>query len=172
MEKSPAFGAGIQRGDVVVGLDGDPVKSAGLLRLRVGQMPPDSEVRIAVLRNGNRMEVPVVLGRMEETEPEKAPEPELAGDELLEGIGVQALTPQLREQLGIAEGVDGLVVVEVSRGSPYADVFPEGALIVQVNRELVTDVKEAKKLVRNGRNLFLLLIEDAFQYVTVRVGGR
>jgi serine protease Do len=170
LNESPAAGAGLKQGDVVVGINGEQVGSAGVLRLRVGQMAPDSEVRVTVLRNGERVEVPIVLGRQEQ-QPKKQDDRQssLSRDELLEGVGVSALTPQLRKQLRIAEGIEGLVVTETDVLSPFAETFPVGSLILQVNREHVEDVDTARDLIREGRNLFLLLIDGAFQYVTVQV---
>lgn len=169
MEESPAKGAGLQQGDVVLGFNGEPVNSAGTLRLRVGQLPPDTPVNLTVQRNGDQLDVPLTLGRQDEVEEEEA-EPLLQrDDELLEGIAVTPLNPQLRAQLEIGDEIAGLAVTDVSPISPFAEVFEKGAVILQVNREPVADVEEARDLLREGRNLFLLLYEGSFLYVTVQV---
>lgn len=168
----PAAGAGLQQGDVVVGLNGEPIGSANTLRLRVAQMSPESPVEVKVVRDGEQVEIPVVLGRQEEVE-EKEDEAEidlgLAQGELLEGVAVARLTSDLRERLGLAEEMGGLIVTEVDPTSPYAEEFQLGALVLQVNREPVAEVDEARQLIKEGRNLFLLAVEGAFQYVTVEV---
>lgn len=166
-DDSPAHGAGLLQGDVVVGLNGEAVESAGLLRLRVGQLPPDSQVDLSVLRDGQSLDVPVVLGKQEERADDH--QASLERDELLQGVAVTELTPALRNQLEVADDIVGLVVTDADRSSPFAESFPIGSVILQINRQPVAEVDEAKELIQEGRNLFLMLMDGSFQYVTVKV---
>jgi Do/DeqQ family serine protease len=49
---SPAAKAGLKKGDVITGVDGQPVRSSAELRNRIGLTPVGSEVRIAAERGG------------------------------------------------------------------------------------------------------------------------
>ncbi|MBN2449245.1 MAG: PDZ domain-containing protein [Lentisphaeria bacterium] len=65
-EKSPAMHR-IQVGDVLVQLDDQLIVNAHQLAVLVRSYAPGSEVRVGLLRGGNRMDVPVVLGEREAT---------------------------------------------------------------------------------------------------------
>jgi Do/DeqQ family serine protease len=51
---SAAAEAGLQRGDVIVAVDGETVETSGSLRSRIGLLEVGEDVRLTVLRNGDR----------------------------------------------------------------------------------------------------------------------
>ena len=61
MDGSPAAGAGLQRNDVIVEFDGQPVTDMVKLRLRVADTSPGKPVNMVVLRDGKRVPVTVTL---------------------------------------------------------------------------------------------------------------
>jgi serine protease Do len=65
LRRSPADRAGLQPGDVVVAVDGKPVEGAAQLRNELARAAVGSEIRLAVLRDGQRSEVKV---RVEEAD--------------------------------------------------------------------------------------------------------
>ena len=60
-QNSPAAEAGLQAGDVVVGIDGDPVHSKSELAARLYPEPPGTTVHLSVVRDGTTVTLPVVL---------------------------------------------------------------------------------------------------------------
>ena len=62
-ENSPAAAAGIQAGDVIVKFNGEEVTSARKLTRLVGDVDPDHQVRVTVLRNGSEQEITATLGK-------------------------------------------------------------------------------------------------------------
>ena len=56
--------AGLKRGDIVTGMNGKPVDSARQFRLSVSLTPPDTGVKLNVIRDGNPTEVTVKLNEM------------------------------------------------------------------------------------------------------------
>lgn len=62
---SPAERAGVRHGDVIVAVDNRPINSAEQLRLTISQTPPGTEVVLTLIRNGERMELPVVLASLD-----------------------------------------------------------------------------------------------------------
>ena len=58
---SPAEAAGIVRGDVIVSMDGEPVRSSADLRARVGLLPVGRAVTLLVLHEGVQRPVRVVV---------------------------------------------------------------------------------------------------------------
>ncbi|MBY5163543.1 S1C family serine protease [Salsipaludibacter albus] len=59
---SPADEAGLQDGDVVVGLDGDEVTTFEEFAARLARMEPGTEVTLTVDRDGTRQDLAVTLG--------------------------------------------------------------------------------------------------------------
>lgn len=62
-EESPAFAAGIQAGDVILEMTGNPISSSSdLLRLLEERQPGD-EVLFRIKRKNEEMDIPVLLGK-------------------------------------------------------------------------------------------------------------
>ncbi|MFL2845447.1 MAG: PDZ domain-containing protein [Candidatus Puniceispirillaceae bacterium] len=80
------------------------------------------------------------------------------------GFSVQALTPQLAEEMGLGKEKVGVVVTEVVPGSPAADKNLQvgdilrrfGQRPVKGVAELTKDIKDAEE---GGRSGILILIE-------------
>lgn len=67
-EEGPAEEAGLLPGDVIIEFDGQPVDAMHELPRMVADQPIGKEVIVAVLRKGERQEVSVTLGRLEDAE--------------------------------------------------------------------------------------------------------
>jgi len=63
MEKSPAEAAGIRTGDVIVRFNGEEVTSARKLTRLVGEVDPDHQVSLTIVRGGKEQEVTVTVGK-------------------------------------------------------------------------------------------------------------
>lgn len=63
IEDGPAHTAGLQDGDVVVAIDGDPVGSLGAFTERIQGHRPGDVATLTIVRGGKRMERPVTLGQ-------------------------------------------------------------------------------------------------------------
>jgi serine protease Do len=61
MENSPAAAAGLQVGDVIVKFNGEEVTGGRKLTRLVGEVDPDHQARITVLRNGREQDVTATL---------------------------------------------------------------------------------------------------------------
>jgi serine protease Do len=59
----PAARAGLRPGDVVLGLDGEPVTGSRALVRGVAALPPGRQARLSVLRDGRVQSIPVQIGR-------------------------------------------------------------------------------------------------------------
>src|SRR5574341_270933 len=150
---SPAGRAGLQQGDVIVALDGQPVEYVAQLQQRVGFKKPGETVRVTVLRKrGERHEYTVRLAAApsdaevaagdDDSAADDEPKSGLAPKEETLGISFQAVTAQDaadRSLRPIRDAGGGLVVTDVSPDSPaygkLAPVGPNGAgdVILKVN---------------------------------------
>ena len=59
---SPADKAGLESGDVITQLNGQPIEDASQLKLRVTETTPGSQVHLVVNRNGESKALDVTLG--------------------------------------------------------------------------------------------------------------
>ncbi len=154
----PAGKSGLQRGDVITGLNGQKVEDANDLRLRVSQTAPNTSVQLKVVRDGQQKEFNVTLGELPEKD-EKAPATENSGSSL-DGVHVEELTPDIAEQLQLPAGVRGVVVDNVDQSSAAAEAnLNRGDVIQEVNHKAVTSVSEYEHAIQSaGKGPVLLLV--------------
>jgi serine protease Do len=63
VEGSPAQTAGLQKGDVIVKVNGEDVTSTRKLTRLIGEISPDHQARLTVLRGGSEREISVTVGK-------------------------------------------------------------------------------------------------------------
>ncbi|MGB6431536.1 MAG: PDZ domain-containing protein, partial [Candidatus Acidiferrales bacterium] len=156
----PAAKAGLQRGDVIVALNGKAVEDYQTLRLDIAATPPGQTVQLGIERGSAKSTVSVTLGELPET-------PEVAsaagGDQTpsaLTGVQVQALTPDIAQQLGLPADTTGVVVTEVDPSSAAAEAnLQRGDVIQEVNRQPVASVDQYNRAVKavHGQEVLLLV---------------
>lgn len=159
-EDHPAAKAGIERRDVVVAIDGKPVRNANELRVRVGQTPPDTELTFSVLRDGKRQDIVVKAGDQSQAK--------LLGGELFDGVQVSPLTQEEREAYSIPESVYGLVVMVVDPTSSFSRHFRPGMVIIEINDRKVGSIDKAHKLLSTGVNKLYVYDRGRVSYLAVR----
>jgi serine protease Do len=152
----PAAKAGVQRYDVIVGFGGKPVHEMEELPKLVASAPVGSKAELMVIRKGKERKLSVQLGELDA-------EPELASAEPEEkpgayGLQVQALTPDVAEQLQI-EDEAGVVVTGVEPGSAAEEAaMRRGDVILEVNQKAVESVSEFRGALANSERGAMLLV--------------
>src|SRR4029453_16795488 len=99
---SPAARAGLQPGDVIVELNGNPVTDSRELRLAISSLAPGTQVNMRVMRNAETKAVTMTLADMpaKQTASNTREKPSTSeDDEPKLGIAVTELTPAIRQQL-------------------------------------------------------------------------
>ena len=142
---SPAAKAGLKVGDVITAVNGIPADDVNSFRLQVAGFAPSTTVHLKMDRGGQTLDLPVTLGKFDlEAENKGGNEGNLpSGGEkgALKGLSVQALTPDLRQQLQTPEGTHGVVITDVDPDSQASAAgLQQGDIIVQVNRKPVNTV--------------------------------
>ncbi len=165
MPEGPSAEAGIKSGDVILSFDGQEVADTRELVRTVGNTAVGKAVRVVVFRDGKTETVMVTLGRREEAEaavPVSAPADEPIEKEVL-GLTLAPMSDELREQLGLKDSDQGLVVREVDetteafeKGLRAGDVITEaGQQKVQTVGDLEDRIEAATEA---GRKSLLLLV--------------
>jgi len=145
---SAADKAGVRAGDVIVALDGEPIRHAHELPIRVARHTPGDKVTLRVIRDGKTKDIVVTVEAMPEENVASA-HAEGKSDQVRLGIGIAELTPDLRQSLGIRVK-DGILVQQVVPGSPADRAgLEKGDAIYRVNGEPVTGVKEFQKMAKS-----------------------
>src|SRR5436309_3985129 len=72
---SPAANAGVAAGDVIVGVNGTPVKDAKELARQIGALAPGSTAKLMVWRKGEEKSFSILLGELPKERTARAPEP-------------------------------------------------------------------------------------------------
>jgi serine protease Do len=144
---SPAEQAGIQRGDVIVEYEGQAVMDPRMLQGQVVSTVVGNQTSLVVMREGEKVTLRPVI--REQNEPTKVARINpMKQDGPFEGVAVQNLDTRMAQQLGIAEEVSGVVVMEVTPGS-HADKagLAQGDVISEINRKPVHSEKDFVQVV-------------------------
>ncbi len=169
----PAAKAGVRPGDVVTAVDGQGVKTPRDLARLIGDLRPNGHATLTLRRDGAERQVQVTLGELRDPRQQAAADPQdqRQGSGASIGVALQPLTPELRQQLGVAAKANGAVVSAVRPGSAAeAAGLRPGDVIQGVGSQDVADVRQAGqalgeaarqggavalRVLREGRNAFV-----------------
>jgi serine protease Do len=171
MPDGPAADAGIKHGDVIVEFDGQTIDSWNELPRVVAGTPVGKKVKLVVVRDGKRKTIKVEVGALDEGETLAAREEPAEGAAAF-GLRVQDLTPEIADQMGVADDV-GVLVTSVDPGSPAQEAgLRRGDLILEVDRTEVSSTSELQKRLgaAEGRALLLVRRGDATIFVPLKRG--
>ena len=121
---SPAEKAGLKQGDVITGINGQPVQSLAAFRLKVAASEIAKPFELSYVREGKKATTsitPLPADKVvfdverESAEPKAAPAEKTSVSDF--GIEVETLTPDVAKPLGLPENLKGLVVTSVKEGS-------------------------------------------------------
>lgn len=173
--EGPAGRAGVQRGDLITGIDGHTVRDGNDLRNRVSQARPGTTVDLSIRRDDRTDVVSITLGRLPgpRTAAARFEDPQR---EATLGMSVRPLTPELARSLDLPDDHDGLLVAEVRPGSAAenAGIRP-GDVLAEANRQPIRTVEDlGSALEASGDRPALVLLErgGGSLYVTLRREAR
>ncbi|HEV2964630.1 MAG TPA: trypsin-like peptidase domain-containing protein [Candidatus Angelobacter sp.] len=147
---SPGAKAGLKVGDVITGVNGHEVSDAGHLQVIIGQERPGSKVNLDVMRDGKTMTVPVTVDVLHGRNGDSSGSSSAEHGKARWGIGLDNMTPELREQLQLPSEVHGAVITNVQPGSPADNAgLTRGEVIVEVNRHKVESSADVKRELGN-----------------------
>jgi serine protease Do len=144
---SPAEKAGLKAGDVVTKIGTTEIRNGRHLSLTVSQLPPRTVVPVEFLRDGKTSTVDVELARRSEDADSAGLAPGAKDEGVLNGVGVDDVSPELRQQLGVPTRIRGVIVTSVDPDSPSArQGLREGDIILDLDGKPTRNTPEAVKL--------------------------
>ncbi len=134
----PADKAGIKPGDIILSIDGRPIKDGNDLVADIASRHPGTSARIGYVRSGKQMDTTVTIGDRDKVfsdlaaNQEEAPAEKGASSETKLGISVREVTQATADKLGMG----GMVVTAVRPGS-FADQqgLAPGLVITHINKQ-------------------------------------
>ncbi|MCE9519570.1 MAG: Do family serine endopeptidase, partial [Verrucomicrobia bacterium] len=176
---SPAQKAGFEEGDVIISAQGQKVQDLSKLRLMISSQRPGTDVKFGVVRMNEKTRKPErkeLIAKLDKLPDNpsltsvkpKPSAPKSAASSFIEGVRVENITDDLRQNYNIEKEVQGVVVTNVDEKSQAFKVgLEEGDVITQVNRKPVTTLSDASenkgqpgeivqlKIIRSGQTKFL-----------------
>ena len=147
-EDGPAAKQDIKAGDVIVAVNGDKIDNSRDLARKIAQLHPNTDVKLSIIRYGDKHEVDLKLGTfpsgkklaaLEEDKPETGMQ--------LDNLGL-SLAPAVKVP---GAGEDGVVITEVDPNSDAAAKgLKAGDIILQVAGETVSQPGDVSNGVRKA----------------------
>lgn len=142
--ESAAEKAGLEVGDIIVGVNDKTVTSAAELRNTIGLLRSGDSVGIRYVRDNKSKTTSAELGRAEDQL--------LSGADIHPGLAGASFAP------ASTSSDSGVEVTVVEEGSPAAQRgLRSGDVITAVNRVLVRNLRDLSAIAENNRILFLLV---------------
>ncbi len=146
--QSPAAKAGIKDGDVIVEFNGNKINDSTQLRLEAAETAPGTRVPVKVLRNGETKTMEITLRALPgEQQVAQNDDNNNQDTGTLNGVTVQDVDPQMRQQFNLPGNVKGAVIEEVKPDSAAAEAgLKPGDVIEEINRHPVKSAEDAVRL--------------------------
>jgi serine protease Do len=167
---SPAVTAGIRAGDIITQVNGAPVRDARELARTIGAMPPNTSVRLTVLRNGAEQQITLTLGELPNQQQARA-----TPERPKENQGTEV--PRLGLTLAPADGGgEGVAITNVEQGSIAAEHgFRQGDVILSIANKPVKSPAEVRDMFadaqKGGARNILVRVKsgESIRFVAVRL---
>ncbi|MDR1809976.1 MAG: Do family serine endopeptidase [Prevotella sp.] len=145
-ERSPAKGAGMEQGDVIVAIDGVKVKNTGELQDLINKRRPGDKVKIQVKRKDADKTIEVTLKNSSgDTSIVKK------SDALADvGAAFRELSDATKQQYGVSFGVE--VAGVDNNGKFKKEGIAKGFIILKINNQPVSTPEEAESIIQTTAN--------------------
>jgi serine protease Do len=164
----PASNAGLRRGDLIISMQGTEIDTFERLLQISGKWNAGDKIDVVLWRAGKEENVNMVLSAWPAswviTDNAFAAQPDL-------GLTFAALTPKLRERLGIRWGSTGFLVTVSNDQFAGATPLRRGDVVTQINQQSVWEPSQFLKAYadakKSGHAHLLMLVEraDGFKYM-------
>ncbi len=145
LPRGPADKVGLEKGDVILSVDGTPINDDSGLRFKLATLRKGEEVAIRYFREGSERTVNVETDIPQES-PERD-ERKIQGMNPFDGATIVNMSPALGEELGFDPFISGVMVLKIERGSAanYNRLRP-GDFLIGLNDEDITSTRQFESL--------------------------
>jgi Do/DeqQ family serine protease len=169
-DKGPASDAGIRRGDVIVGVDNQPVDDPEAFGYRFALKGITGQTTLNVMHGGKRETMTVKLMSPPETRPREPVK--IKSRSPFSGATAVNLSPAVADELQLEVAGDGVVVTEVEPGSLAQRVgFQKGDVVLSVNGTRISTSRDLDRLAKGAASSWEISISRGGQIFTSVFGG-
>jgi len=149
--RGPADRAGLEKGDVILSIEGTEVNDDSGLRFKLATLRRGQNAKVQVWRDGRERTYNVRADTPQESPARD--ERKLEGYHPLDGAVVVNMSPALGEELGFDPYVQGVMVLKVERGSAanYNRLRP-GDFIVGIGEDDIDSARQLDALLLSSGN--------------------
>lgn len=154
----PAEEAGIQAGDVIIAVNDQIVQHTNALGYRLTTVGIGNQANLAILSRGQTREVELTLIAAPETIP--ANETEMPRSSALGGAVIANLSPAIAQKIKMPGDKEGVVILEVQRGSPAAaNRLRPGDILREINGQAIARVADVEPVVSQTGRRWVFVVE-------------
>lgn len=137
-----ALDAGMKTGDVIIGIEGEPIKTTAQLQEKIGQYRPGDDVEVLVLRDNKEKQFTVTLrNRHGDTQIVK-------NSNAVLGAEFESVSDEIKEELKIESG---LQIKTLNNGTLEDAGLKKGFIITYVNKRPIFEVDDFKREINSAR---------------------
>lgn len=173
VDKGPAAKGGLQVGDVILSLNGQPIVMSADLPHLVGALKPSSKVELEVVRDNERKKIKLEIGVLPEEGDTLAAEASgnaLSSNRL--GVTVGELTAEQKQSMELRGGV---VIKEVLEGPAAMIGLRPGDVITHLNNQAIDSAKTftdvAQNLPKNRSVSMRVLRQGRASFITFKLAN-
>ena len=175
---TPADAAGLKDEDIILSIDGKPVNRPNQVQSLIARKHPEENVALEIRRRNRTITLPVKLGEKPAQIGEVATARTQAGQTELHGLTVNDISPEIAERWDLKDGIDGILVTEVTPGSRAARArFQRGDVVFKVRQgnlerkvRSVAEFKASLAELEKGRNAAFFVRRGTYNlFLTMKI---
>ncbi|WP_416196995.1 DegQ family serine endoprotease [Pseudomonas sp. Teo4] len=172
LENGPAAKGGLQVGDVILSMNGQPIIMSADLPHLVGSLKDGEKAKLEIIRNGKRQNLDITIGAMPDDDAEIEASAQGGAERSSNRLGVSVadLTDEQKKTLELKGGV---VIKEIQDGPAALIGLRPGDVISHLNNQAITSSKQfteiAKELPKNRSVSMRVLRQGRASFITFKL---
>ncbi|WP_409520143.1 DegQ family serine endoprotease [Pseudomonas sp.] len=172
LEDGPAAKGGLQVGDVILSMNGQPIVMSADLPHLVGSLKDGAKAKLEIIRNGKRQNLDVTVGALPDEDADITTPGQGSAERSSNRLGV-AVSDLTAEQKKALELKGGVVIKEVLDGPAALIGLRPGDVISHLNNQAIGSAKEfteiAKDLPKNRSVSMRVLRQGRASFITFKL---
>ncbi len=172
LEGGPAAKGGLQVGDVILSMNGQPIVMSADLPHLVGSLKDGDKAKLEIIRNGKRQNLDVAVGALPDDDADIASGAQSGAERSSNRLGV-SVTDLTDDQKKSLELKGGVVIKEVQEGPAALIGLRPGDVISHLNNQAIASAKQfteiAKELPKNRSVSMRVLRQGRASFITFKL---